>query len=288
MAGDWFPMGYWRSRCPEVVLISSLTSRDTHEVLGWLCDLWSWVSSESVDGHVRGVRITDLTKVIGADESFWKAVESALWLTEDQHGIVIPNWQHWLSESAKKRARERNKKQKQRSRSCPPKCPDSVPKVSPKCPRKRGTTLHNNTDKKSTSYSSLAAADSERPRNELFDALAEVTGLDPKTAGSALGDASATLSKADPPYSPDEVREFGRRFWELCSYAAAKNRTRPTPHEVVKYIGLVRSGPADVRAPPATLPFSHKQTAAEVIAAKRAEREARERQQANTTEGTGT
>ncbi len=141
MAGDWFPMGFWRSRCPEVVLVSSRTRRDRHEVLGWLCDLWSWVSSESADGRVPGVRVSDLPSVIGADAAFWEAVQGVNWLAEDASGIVVPNWEHWLSESAKKRAKERTKKRAQRSQIRP----DPVPEVSPKCPRKKGTTLQDNT-----------------------------------------------------------------------------------------------------------------------------------------------
>jgi len=144
MAGDWFPMQLWRSRCPEVVLISSLSGRDRHETLGWLCDLWSWCSSETTDGRIVGVRVADLPSVLGADARFWGAVEAALWLAEDEGGIVIPGWDNWLCESAKKRAKERQKKRNQRSRPRP----KLVPQVSPKCPRNVPPTEQNRTEQK--------------------------------------------------------------------------------------------------------------------------------------------
>lgn len=137
MAGDWFPMGLWKSRSPEVVAIAASTGRTRHESVGVLLDLWSWASSESVDGRLRGVRLCHLPEILGADLRFWEAVRDVNWLAEDDHGIVIPGWETWLSESAKKRHRERVKKRVQRSARRPkvsPKCPEVVPKVSPKCP----------------------------------------------------------------------------------------------------------------------------------------------------------
>lgn len=88
-----------------------------------------------------------------------------------------------------------------------------------------------------------------RERNPLFDAVAEVCGLDPKTAGGLLGGVAATLAGADPPYSPDEVRRFGERFHEFCGWASRDSppRLRPTPKEVERYIGGVRAKPPATR-----------------------------------------
>jgi hypothetical protein len=94
-----------------------------------------------------------------------------------------------------------------------------------------------------------------RPRNELFDAIAEVTGSDPVVSGSHVGKLSALLARAVPPYTPDDVREFGRRFLSLCSYAAQRNPAdqRPTLGEIEKYIGKVRTA-----AKPSLFPdFNH-------------------------------
>jgi hypothetical protein len=258
MAGDWFPMGYWRSRTPEVVTVASRTKRDRHQVLGLLCDLWSYVSSESVDGTLRGVRLCHLSSVVGADDAFWRAVAEVNWLAEDEAGIVVPGWEHWLSESAKKRSRERVKKKRQRA-----KRPDSVPDLSPKCPPEKGTTLHNSTlhnntedktpspvAKKPRQPRALVPA-KPRERDHLFDAVAEVSGSDPKVAGSHVAKISNLLAKAEPPYSPDEVREFGHRFWEFCPWAKSDGRDRPTLGEIEKNIGKLRVAPVTPLGGPA-------------------------------------
>jgi len=93
-----------------------------------------------------------------------------------------------------------------------------------------------------------------RPRDPRFDALAEVTGSDPVVNGSHIGKVAALLAAAEPPYAPEEVREFGRRFWEFCSWAKEDQRLRPTLGEVEKYIGQVRAaGPVVKSGRPACL-----------------------------------
>lgn len=79
-----------------------------------------------------------------------------------------------------------------------------------------------------------------RPRNPLFDAVAEVCGMDPVTAGGLIGSVAAALSRAHPPYTPEDVREFGRRFHELLPLAAKDGRPRPYPKELQNHIGSVR------------------------------------------------
>jgi DNA-binding transcriptional ArsR family regulator len=95
-----------------------------------------------------------------------------------------------------------------------------------------------------------AAKSSDKPRepNPLFDAIAEVTGLDPATAGALIGSVAASLSKAEKPYGPADVREFARRFHELCPHAAKDTppRLRPTAKEIERYIGLIRASPPPV------------------------------------------
>lgn len=104
----------------------------------------------------------------------------------------------------------------------------------------------------SGSYSNLPSPDKPakekiaprgRERNPIFDALAEVTGVDASIRSQAktLGVKSAELAAAEPPYSPEEIFEFGRRFLDLCSWARKDGRERPTPGELVKWIHLVRA-----------------------------------------------
>jgi hypothetical protein len=115
-----------------------------------------------------------------------------------------------------------------------------------------------------------------RGEESVFDSLADVCGLDPtvKSAKRTLTRKAAELANAKPPYTAAEVREFGKRFWDLCPYARDK-RERPTPNEVAKSIGLLRAkkkreaarrqqpaqpnnlNPTD-RLPPGLIPKLHK------------------------------
>lgn len=78
-----------------------------------------------------------------------------------------------------------------------------------------------------------------RPRNPLFDAIVEVTGLDPATAGSAIGKAAADLAKSDRHYTPEDVLTFAARVREWLPW----HEGALTPGMLVKHIGLVRNPP---------------------------------------------
>lgn len=80
-----------------------------------------------------------------------------------------------------------------------------------------------------------------RPRDPLFDAVAEATGSDPHVAGSHVAKVRHLLAGADPPYTPDEVRAFAARLAEFCPWAREQGRTRPTLGELEKHIGRVRA-----------------------------------------------
>lgn len=89
----------------------------------------------------------------------------------------------------------------------------------------------------------------QRTPNPLFDTIAEVTGLDPTTAGSSIGKVTASLAGAEPPYTVDDVHNFCRGFREFCPHAARDGRLRPTVNELEKYIGLLRAPPPFTQAP---------------------------------------
>lgn len=74
-----------------------------------------------------------------------------------------------------------------------------------------------------------------RPRDPLFDAIAEVCQVDPATAGATIGKVKAVLSKAG--YSPEEVKAFGVLWW-----GAGFRKVPPTPWQVQGGIGNVRGG----------------------------------------------
>lgn len=79
----------------------------------------------------------------------------------------------------------------------------------------------------------------QREPDALFDAIADVTGSDPATAGSYIGKVAASLRSSDPPYTPEDVREFHRRIADLIP--PAKEGQRPTLHQLEFYIGRLRT-----------------------------------------------
>lgn len=83
----------------------------------------------------------------------------------------------------------------------------------------------------------VTPAKKERARNLLFDAVAEVTGSDPTVTGAHIGKVAAALAKAEPPYTPEEVR-----LLPSAIRAAGLDFTL-TLGAVEKYIGWVRTLP---------------------------------------------
>lgn len=82
----------------------------------------------------------------------------------------------------------------------------------------------------------LVSAEKEpRKRDELFDAIAEVCRVDPSTAGSSIGKVEASLLKADPPYTPAEVKRFGDHWWSWDQRTDA-----PTLWKLKEQIGAIR------------------------------------------------
>ena len=87
-----------------------------------------------------------------------------------------------------------------------------------------------------------------RPRNELFDAVAEVCGADPTLNGSQVGKAAADLARAG--YTPADVRAFAARLVEFCPWAKDRPHRRPEVGELVKHIGKIRTAGRPVTAAP--------------------------------------
>lgn len=77
----------------------------------------------------------------------------------------------------------------------------------------------------------------ESPRDVLFDAIAEVCQVDPATAGASVGKVKAKLSKAEPPYTPSEVKAFGAWWW-----SGGFRKRPPRIWDLQEQIGIVRNG----------------------------------------------
>ena len=90
----------------------------------------------------------------------------------------------------------------------------------------------------------------ERPRNELFDALSEICGMDPKLNGGRIGKESAELAKAG--YSATDVRTFG--WWWTRNDFRGKQGQRPTLGQVREHIAKSKRHAAPLTAPASAEP----------------------------------
>lgn len=100
-----------------------------------------------------------------------------------------------------------------------------------------GKSLGKDESKKPPKEKQNGAEKAQRQPDPLFDAIAEVCGVDPATAGSSIAKVESALKKSTPPYTPEEVKAFGVKWWEW------KERTDPpTIWKLKEQIGTVRNG----------------------------------------------
>jgi hypothetical protein len=111
----------------------------------------------------------------------------------------------------------------------------------PPVPPKRSETLQALGEGQSPSETILDTSDTSNPkkrqRDELFDAVAEVTASDPKASGSFVGRVCKALRSADPPYTPEEVRRFAANVQRESWWQGGP----PSLGYIEKNIGRVRA-----------------------------------------------
>lgn len=89
---------------------------------------------------------------------------------------------------------------------------------------------------KRTDKPAAASEKVERPRDLLFDAIAEVCQIDPSihVNGAQIGRAKRELSQADPPYNETHVRNFGK--WWLSDDWRKRNTPIPSMPQLLQKI----------------------------------------------------
>lgn len=90
-----------------------------------------------------------------------------------------------------------------------------------------------------------------RPRDEIFDFLAALTGSDPKVNGSHIGRVKKAFAAADPPYTLDELRRLADPAFQAKEMPWLKGR-KPTLGEIEKVVGRVRNSSAGSEYRPST------------------------------------
>ena len=121
MAGDWIPMRLDLNEDPAVIYMADKLDVREEVVVGYLHKVWSWASRQCHAGSVTNVTLMSLGRVTNL-HGFPELMRDAGWLVEgkDDQGvpfIEFPNWQNWLSQSAKKRIQDAKRQQNRRKTS---------------------------------------------------------------------------------------------------------------------------------------------------------------------------
>lgn len=267
---DWIKWTKGLPDKPEVIRLAGRLGLTREAAVCKLMRFWEWCDDNIPRSDIRengsafvtlsprdGDNVAFIDALVGTP-GFADSLSAVDWLRCRDGRIELPNFGRHNGETAKTRARNAKNQQRIRTGSDGDCGPDQnqggvglSPKMSPPSGDKTVTRGEESNEEVANATSSRAPPKKPRPRNALFDALAEVTGSDATIPSKArqLGTMAAELAKADPPYSPEEVREFARRFHELCPWAAQANRARPTPGEVRNHIGLLRASEPEKPTP---------------------------------------
>jgi hypothetical protein len=108
MAGDWIPIRLNLRDHPKVLRLVELTGLDRFAVIGRLVCFWAWASDHSEDGFLCESCNACVT-ALGTESSFVDALVKVGWCYIGADGVRIPQWDAWLSDSAKKRASTRRR-----------------------------------------------------------------------------------------------------------------------------------------------------------------------------------
>lgn len=221
---------------PKIKKAARLANVSEPEMVGLLHYMWWWALDYAPDGDVTRYSQDDIEMAVdwnGTPGAFYNALltcgfndHSGL-LESDGQRIVIHDWHQYGGKLLERRTEDAERKRQARR------------KTSEGHPEDDEQTAHvdnkQNKQNKQTKNTPSGEKKAPRPRDLLFDAIAEVCRVDPATAGSSIAKVESALKKATPPYTPEEVKAFGVKWWEW------KERTDPPSiWKLKEQIGTVR------------------------------------------------
>lgn len=222
------------------------------QCVGLLESLWLFTQSNAIKGDIGRFSNEDIAASIGyqddPDELIKHMVETG-WIDRcEASRLCVHDWQDHCPTWIKGAIASEEKREGAKGVAKPP---SIAPRLSP--PAKDEA-------KPSTTFPSLplpnltipnSAADEPpkrqrkpeskpRERDALFDAIADVTGSDPKASGGYIAKVRKSLAESEPPYTPDDVRKFADPSF-LTLELPWLNGRKPTLSEVEKNIGRTRN-----------------------------------------------
>lgn len=249
MAGDWLKIDKETPEKPEILLLSEILGVDSDIVFAKCFRVWRWADSHSHDGRLTGATLKTVDRIAG-HEGFANALQQVGWLQVapdlSEPALLIPHFERHMGRGAKSRLLASRRQRRKRSRE--PDTPPVTHERDKSVTREEKRIEENSKGGETPPLEPPSAADEPprsrkprkpRPRDELFDAIVEISGCDPslRPVGSHVGRVCGTLREADPPYGPAEVRR-------LPEALIAHGKTFPVTVGVVEsWIYLVRRDP---------------------------------------------
>lgn len=136
MAGDWLKIRHDLREDPAVIAIAEITGLEEDHVVGKLHRIWSWADRQTIDGNAPSVTETYVDRYVNVT-GFAQAMSAAGWLEITSEGIVFPNFDEHISETAKKRALTARRAKKHRAKSNAACVTVGVTKSAPKEEKRR-------------------------------------------------------------------------------------------------------------------------------------------------------
>ncbi len=117
MADFWIKVEKGTPDKPEVLqMAADLNIEDPDTITGKLVRVWSWFDSNSENGHAPSVTNVLLDRLTGV-KGFCDSMILVGWLEKTDDGVLIPNYDRHLGQSAKKRGLDAERKRKSRDKS---------------------------------------------------------------------------------------------------------------------------------------------------------------------------
>jgi hypothetical protein len=94
-----------------VLRLSVLSGLPARTVVSILIDFWEWVDSVTDDGVILGVKLDQMSHICpDVVPTFWAHLRTVGWIAEAADSLVVPNFDHWMGNSAKKRLKDARRK----------------------------------------------------------------------------------------------------------------------------------------------------------------------------------
>lgn len=113
---DWIKLEKSTPDKPEILEMAEFLEIDPDAVMGKMIRVWSWLDSNSENGHTSNVTSV-LIKRITCHNKFPDAMIHVGWLEKTDSGYSIPHYDRHLGKSSKKRALDAERQRKSRDSS---------------------------------------------------------------------------------------------------------------------------------------------------------------------------